>query len=462
MIGATLLMQEVARRGLLPAFLKFNPNHEPAGSPEGGQFSSGEGGASAEIDAAGVSVQVNSSYTDTEKQHIREYQNGASINGLLRDAESAPFAFQQAVAQQRLRDPLYARQIQALDSAIDKGRLGQDTIFYRGINLALASMPASGVLKDPAFIAVTTDKSIAVGFGSVVEYAIPAGTHILDVSTALGDASRYAQKEFILPRGLTFAVSRKADGSHRLTLAGHGKSLGTALLLKEVRARELWPAYVARLKYSEDQPREPAGSPEGGQFAGGEGGGGSLPTHDAAQRTLRNAAMLYGMNFIDSRKVAKVSEAMLTGGDIDDAGINAGASGDHIEAAGELVRAIRQSNEVAVPLFRGVGSNVPLGNIEHLRVGETVSLNRITSFSQDRDQAAYYAQHADYKYSSHRYEFQTVGPIKAFATDAHSGLAHNEYITQGKFIVSAIATDVNYTDSYRYTRVITLQQVGVF
>jgi hypothetical protein len=131
-------------------------------------------------------------------------------------------------------------------------------------------------LKDPAFIAVTTDKTIATGFGSVVEYAIPAGTPILDVSAALGDASRYAQKEFILPRGLTFAVSRKADGSHRLTLAGHGKSLGSALLLKELRARELWPQYLERLKSNDCH--NPAGSPEGGQFCGGEGGGGDTGT----------------------------------------------------------------------------------------------------------------------------------------------------------------------------------------
>jgi len=55
---------------------------------------------------------------------------------------------------------------------------------------------------------------------------------------------------------------------------GQPKSLGSSLLLKALRARELWPAYVARLKYSEDQPREPAGSPEGGQFTSGDSGGG--------------------------------------------------------------------------------------------------------------------------------------------------------------------------------------------
>ena len=64
-------------------------------------------------------------------------------------------------------------------------------------------------------------------------------------------------------------------------VARRGLSLGSALLLKEVRARELWPAYASRLKYSEDQPREPAGSPEGGQFAGGGGGESKLDTRIA-------------------------------------------------------------------------------------------------------------------------------------------------------------------------------------
>jgi hypothetical protein len=51
------------------------------------------------------------------------------------------------------------------------------------------------------------------------------------------------------------------------------KSLGSALLLKEVRARELWPALLMRLDWDEAQhPRVEAGSPEGGQFTSGEGG----------------------------------------------------------------------------------------------------------------------------------------------------------------------------------------------
>jgi hypothetical protein len=49
-----------------------------------------------------------------------------------------------------------------------------------------------------------------------------------------------------------------------------GLSLGSALLLKEVRARELWPQYLERLKFSEDQPRDDHGrwtDEGGGSFA---------------------------------------------------------------------------------------------------------------------------------------------------------------------------------------------------
>jgi hypothetical protein len=168
------------------------------------------------------------------------------------------------------------------------------------------------------------------------------------------------------------------------------------------------------------------------------------------------------MNFIDAKKIAYVSEAMLIGGDIDDAGISAGASDDHIEAAGELVRAIRQSSEVGTPLFRGLGRTEPLANIEALKVGDSITLDRITSFTSVASQAAHYAAHST-EGVTYKYELQTVGSVKAFSTDRYSGLQHQEFITQGKFIVESVEPGLEYAPGkFQYNRVIKLRQVGVF
>ena len=245
--------------------------------------------------------------------------------------------------------------------------------------------------------------------------------------------------------------------------------IGATLLMQEVARRGLMPAF---LKFNPNHA--PAGSSDGGQFTSGDGGSGNLTdnrTTFAIERARGEAAMLYGMNFIDATKIAYVSEAMLTGGDIDDAGISAGASDDHIEAAGELVKAIQQSSEMGTPLFRGLGNSSPLKNIEALKVGDSVTMDRITSFTADASQAAYYAAHTILhqdgvvfqERTTHRYELQTVGPVKAFATDKYSGLQHQEFITQGKFIVESVALGLEYAPGkFQYDRVIKLRQVGVF
>ena len=236
--------------------------------------------------------------------------------------------------------------------------------------------------------------------------------------------------------------------------------IGATLLMQEVERRGLLPAF---LKFNPNHA--PAGSSDGGQFTSGDGGSGNLTdnrTTFAIERARGEAAMLYGMNFIDATKIAYVSEAMLTGGDIDDAGISAGASDDHIEAAGELVKAIQQSSEMGTPLFRGLGNSSPLKNIEALKVGDSVTMDRITSFTAVASQAAYYAAHT-IEGTTHRYELQTVGPVKAFATDKYSGLQHQEFITQGKFIVESVALGLEYAPGkFQYDRVIKLRQVGVF
>ncbi len=48
--------------------------------------------------------------------------------------------------------------------------------------------------------------------------------------------------------------------------------IGPSLVLKEIRRRELWPQLQARLKSNDCH--NPAGSSEGGEFCGGDGGAG--------------------------------------------------------------------------------------------------------------------------------------------------------------------------------------------
>ena len=62
--------------------------------------------------------------------------------------------------------------------------------------------------------------------------------------------------------------------------------IGHTLLMQEVARRGL------TLKYSDDQPREPAGSPEGGRFAGGSGG---LPAEPGT--TPVSAGMIRGYHY---------------------------------------------------------------------------------------------------------------------------------------------------------------------
>jgi len=59
----------------------------------------------------------------------------------------------------------------------------------------------------------------------------------------------------------------------------------TALLLKELRARELWPQYQEQLKFSEDQPRDDRGR----WTDGGSGNDGSDAARTDTNTTLSNA-----------------------------------------------------------------------------------------------------------------------------------------------------------------------------
>jgi hypothetical protein len=181
----------------------FNPNHDP----DNGRFTSGSGGG---LGSGAVKVEnksltkVSGEFTQNEIDHVRNYQQGAAINGHLRDLNS-PTDFVREIA----KNNLDKNQLAAMDSAIAKSRLKEDTTLYRGVNKLLINVPGVGeTFTDPAFASTTTDKRVAAGFGDVVQINAPAGTHAVDVSDMLKDRAHYSQGEHILARGTTYRVDQ--------------------------------------------------------------------------------------------------------------------------------------------------------------------------------------------------------------------------------------------------------------
>ncbi len=189
---------------------------------------------------------------------------------------------------------------------------------------------------------------------------------------------------------------------------------------------------------------------------------------DGSSSSLPEAARLNGKDYIDNRKVIAVSEEILRGDAVDtDTGLAAGASPHHVAAARALVNAVRSAPEAAMPLFRGLGFDQAPDALEALRPGDSVTMGRLSSFSEDRGYASLYA---DKNSGAMKYEIRLEGAHRSLATDAHTGQAHRERLTFGKFEVlriedggAKVPWPANFGNNYvRYKRTIVLKQVGVF
>jgi len=226
------------------------------------------------------------------------------------------------------------------------------------------------------------------------------------------------------------------------------------VLEAELRRRGIDPEL---LKYSDDQPRVPAGNEDGGQWTDGDGEG--LTPEQA--REFSNAAKLHATNFIDARKISYISEAILSGGDIEDAQVSAGATDEHVKAANVLVDTIRKGIETDETLYRGIGSSESIKSLENAKIGNTLTLGRVTSFTGLEVIAAEYAGERGHESNlKYKYMIRTIGILKATPTDKHTGLRHEEYITHGKFKVVKVEK-VN-PDESDFRKIITIRQVGVF
>jgi hypothetical protein len=190
-------------------------------------------------------------------------------------------------------------------------------------------------------------------------------------------------------------------------------------------------------------PRVPAGNTTGGRFTSG-GGGVAMPDDEE----IRVAAKNYGRYTINGKKVAFASEAVIRGQSqerfldndpVDMTDVNAPEylpHPDDYRDAKVLVDAVRASEPKEQVLYRGISSfNQHAGlQIAKLKPGDTIALGRITSFSSELMMAGEYA---------HRDGGQGIlvvlkGTSQTFATDAFTGMGHNEHITHGKFRVISV------------------------
>ncbi len=151
-----------------------------------------------------------------------------------------------------------------------------------------------------------------------------------------------------------------------------------------------------------------------------------------------------------------------------DRAIDFGATDEHVAAAQQLVDGIRSAPEDDVLMYRSVSfdadSNSPLkAALDSAQPGQTISLDRISSFSTDQAHAAYYAGDG-----THNYELRVEGASKSLATDPLTGMGHQERLTQGQFEITQVlkSSEVTRPEAYggttRYTSTVVLRQRKVF
>ena len=222
MIGHTLLMQEVARRGLTPAFLKYNPNHEPAGSSEGGQFSE-SGGPTQEIESDSFSsmspsqarrgLHSRATLSGAQKVAIGDYTTTGSwtLNAALRDGKGK-FPRSETVDVPRFTERgdtdsasvTLGSMANALDAAIADTSASRPIVLYRGVDRDSVSVGQTFTDHGYTSATLTPGKAFGASDRFVVKIEVPAGSKAL----YLGSLSNVeSEDEVILPRGSRFQVT---------------------------------------------------------------------------------------------------------------------------------------------------------------------------------------------------------------------------------------------------------------
>ena len=159
-------------------------------------------------------------------------------------------------------------------------------------------------------------------------------------------------------------------------VARRGLSLGSALLLKELRARELWPQYLERLKFNPNHA--PAGSPEGGEFTSGEGGRDISEGGDAPGGGDIDVGVARGMGLRDA-EISQLAEWVAQGGRYE-------AMRSPSTPEGKQFVAILDK----LPLHDGVvyrGLVLTQANVDRLQATKELRLTKVSSSSKNPDVA---------------------------------------------------------------------------
>jgi hypothetical protein len=275
-------MQEVARRGLTLKYSDDQPR-EPAGSPEGGQFAGGSGGSGTQ----GGSAQTNS-------PAFRAWFKDSKVV----DAQGQPLVVYHGtsgdIAEFRVSNTgEFGPGIYFTTSQVEAGG-------YTGTNTQGASagpnvMPVYLSLQNP--FPVTTPEAYWEKFAGktdadTVDLVKKAGYDgvayerpVMVWGTSGPQATGERQTHYVAFSPIQIKSAIGNVGTFNPLDPHIGRSLGHALLLKELRARELWPQYLERLKFSEDQPRDDRGR----WTDGGSGNDGSDAARTDTNTTLSNA-----------------------------------------------------------------------------------------------------------------------------------------------------------------------------
>jgi len=226
----------------------------------------------------------------------------------------------------------------------------------------------------------------------------------------------------------------------------------------------------------EDPYHEPAGSPEGGEFASSPGGSSYSPK-------IKSAAKAYAATESGAKKISQASADLIHGRVSSESLTNQKYAQSLVKAVqgapesdqGELYRGLAFADEEGWPeKFKDQGwkdRKTFQEILDKTKPGDEISLDRISSFTQDRALSAGYGSTGE---NGNRYELRIMGLRKAVSIDSLSGLDQKEWITQGKFKVVSISNNesvdipASYADRYHSAgltlihKVITIQQVGVF
>jgi hypothetical protein len=292
-------------------------------------------------------------------------------------------------------------------------------------------------------------------------------------------------------------------------LIGPLKSLGHAILLKEVRARELWPQYLARLKGNDCH--NPAGSPDGGQFCGdggSEGAGsvfGSAPVtslgaaawrkstqtqYDSDPGFKATADAITQFTQGDYTVIRGLAEHELTGewnkdlrGTRWETALDEKMSGmpgydyknfykgQDVKAGGEatwrdgvhaLVNAIDSASPLDKPMYRGLNGYENQAQVLALKPGDDFTVVAPTSFTADRNLAVKWSQgkvsgQGGGSFSGPTIIIEVQSGAKGLKVAALSPFKQSEILSSGTFKVVRVESGLDESRLHEQTRLV-LQQ----